>query len=243
MFLNTRDKSSNSDNGNAFFNIEEVSKKTRSNVHSITLENVSFPNMIYPVNSTNNKIYFQEDNDTGTTYTATLTANRDYNGNTLATELETQLDASTGNAYNYTVSYSTTTRKLTISENSNNPFRIVGGDNNGNAVIGYDVNEDDGFQTSALELAAPVDVSGPKYIDLLVNSSNTNFTSSSTNHPLVRIPLTTSFGEIEFFNAYLKQPILINSLDTTLELQLRDDKNKVLDLPFNCYIGYTFIIE
>lgn len=62
------------------------------------------------IDSTNNKVQFQE--TTGTTLTATLTAGS-YTPSALATEIQTQMNT-TGGTPVYTVTYSATTRKFTI---------------------------------------------------------------------------------------------------------------------------------
>lgn len=62
------------------------------------------------IDSTNNKIQFQE--AAGTTLTATLTSGN-YSPSELATEIQTQLNA-TGGTPAYTISYSAVTRKFTL---------------------------------------------------------------------------------------------------------------------------------
>lgn len=80
------------------------------NANKCRIKQFLFPYSFYTVNDSNSTIVF---NEGGSNITATLTSGT-YNIDQLATEMKTRLDASSGLGRTYTVSYSLTTLKLTI---------------------------------------------------------------------------------------------------------------------------------
>ena len=81
----------------------------------LRLNTASIPFTWYPVNSINNKIYFNE--DAGATLTAVLTPGN-YTYATLATEIKTRMDAASTATKTYTVTYDATLNKFTIAISS-----------------------------------------------------------------------------------------------------------------------------
>jgi hypothetical protein len=234
IYLNTDDAAAGSTPSNATFIIPQL---TGSNLvrYSISVDSVQFANTSYPISAdrSNNVLYFQENNDTGTTYSGTLTT-QNYNGTTFASEIQSILNTNTGNAYTYTVSYDSSTKKLTISEAGNNPFLLLGSSGGADSVyreVGW-LDSDSTFKVAATELAFPIDISGSKYVDLFSSLSCNNVSTSSTGNVLMRIPLTASFGDLQFFSNNVMDRISLNS-DTfsNFRFQLRDDR------------GYEFILS
>jgi hypothetical protein len=240
IHLNTKD-SQTSDNASSMFNLNRLPKS--KDKKKLSLQSIEFANMIYPITRYNRTLYFQEDSDTGTTYSGNININNIYDGNTFATEIQRILNAETGNAYDYSVSYSTTTKKLTISEDSNNPFKIVAGDNNCNDLMGMNTSIDTSFETSSFELRNPIDITGTKYFDVMSNINTVNFTSTSTSNILMRVPVSVNFGEILYYEPKNLHYINIDDFEKNLELQLRDDLGKIIELSSNCYISYTFRLD
>lgn len=87
---------------------------------SIELISAEIPKSTYTINSSNNKIYFQEtatqvSNDTF--YTGTIPIGNYSTASDLATAIQTAMDGATGSEADYTVSVLSTTNKLSISSN------------------------------------------------------------------------------------------------------------------------------
>ena len=116
IYLNSGDSINPNEPSNSSWSLANMIKIQASN--RLALVGCMFPNAVYPVNSNNNVIVFQEDN-TAVSFTATLTAGI-YTGSSLAVELKTALDASVGSANTYTVTYSSSTLKLSITTSGTN---------------------------------------------------------------------------------------------------------------------------
>lgn len=212
--------------------------------YKVSLNQVSLNNSVYPINNDRaNKIYFQEANSTATTYSATLTS-QSYTGLTFASALQTAMNGATGNAYVYTVSYNSATKKLTISEAGNNPFRIVDGSKSVHREMGVNL-FDTAFKSSAYTLASPIDISGSKYVDLICNElRNPSYTSQGLVSIIARIPLNTDFGTTIYFEpSSSSEFLLMNELGSNLQFYLRDDRGNNFDLPFNHEVSLLFHFE
>jgi hypothetical protein len=94
----------------------------------------------FNVESDNKKIYINDGSD----YTITLTEGL-YTGTTLATELQTQLNASSSN---WTVSYSTTTKKFTISNTGSVTLRFTQTTDQAWSMLGFTSGAADDTDTS-----------------------------------------------------------------------------------------------
>ena len=95
--------------------------------------------------------------DSGPIFTATLTAGT-YTGDSLATEVETQLEAS--GADNYTVTYSSSTGKFTLLNDTGNwRLKWSSGTNitiNAGPILGFDIETDDNGATASFTSNFPV---------------------------------------------------------------------------------------
>jgi hypothetical protein len=238
IFLNTEDRITGT-NSNATFFLNQIQSSNILN-YSLAFENIEIINNVTPINATraNDTIYLQENNDTGTNYLATLNYT-DYTGTSFATEVQTKLNAASGNGYTYTVTFDAASRKLTISEAGNNPFRIVNGERSAHRELGYDVSITD-FQVASYTLPATIDISGTKFVDIVSNIGNVNISSSTTSNIIYRVPIAASYGDINFFQASDNDPVYISNDNLSeFTLFLRDDRGKEYDLPFNSPVSYT----
>ena len=205
-----------------------------SDHYSISIEQAIIPNLEYPINSKNNTIVFREASDDATTYTATLTKGN-YTGTTLAAEIATQMTAVTGNGYTYTASFDTSTLKLDISAGLPDVFKIV----EANDTLGYNVGTS--FVSSKIG-DLPVRLDGTQYIDIVSNLQTLNLTSSGRTNVLARIQNVVNYGGILFYqnqNDADSTQISNGALDR-FELQLRDDRGRLLELPANSHFSLAF---
>jgi len=201
----------------------------------ISVDQVILFNLQYPINQYNKTITFQENSDTGVSYTATLTEGS-YTGSEIATEIASQLTANTGNAITYTGSYDNNTGKLTISASALN-FKLT----SINEIFGYEVMTS--FASSKVG-DYPVNLSGPDYVDLLCPSLvNDNMISRSltTTGIMKRIPLTVGFGGL--VNYQSSQPddsiIVDRSYLETIRMKLQNPDGSSYLLPSNSHVSIT----
>jgi hypothetical protein len=242
IFMNTKDAVGGSKPYNATFIIPQL---TGSNLvrYAISIDSVEFSNTAYPISAErqNNILYFQENNVTGVTYSGALTT-QNYNGNTFAVEVQSVLNNNTGNGYTYSVSYDSSTKKITISELGNNPFLLLGSSGGVDSVyreVGW-LDGDTVFKTAATEMAFPIDISGSKYVDVFSSLSCNNVSTSSTGNVLMRVPLTASFGDLQFFSNNVLDKISLNS-DTfsNVRFSLRDDRGLTFVVSDYSNVSYT----
>jgi hypothetical protein len=231
LILNT-DNSYTNEPHNAGFNLSNYSE---SNFFSkIALKSVTLPNLVYPVNSNNNSVVFEEDGS-ATDFTATLTPGA-YSASELATEVKTRMDAAGANTY--TVTYDTNTYKYVITT-SGTSLRFTS-DTTASKVIGVDTSVTT-FAASVTS-AYPLRLDGSQYLDLIVSLPSSNITSD--NKPIFqRIPLTASFGEVLFWQAYTLIPIPFRAQNViSLDIRLLDDAGNSFEMPANSSIQYTFML-
>lgn len=204
----------------------------------IRLEHCVIPNSVYPIRSGNQKIWVY---DTPDIHTITITEGF-YSIETLADELQTQLDA-VGNQ-TFTVSYSLTNYKLTIGGSST--FRLGWfGEDNAYELLGFDIssNSDTTF-TSSTTSDFPVSLSGTHHVKVVSNLPTNHQYPGVNLNVLTVIPMHVPAGEIVYYNPPISEPIhLSNSGLTTLELSLYDDWNNLWELPENQHAIFTFIID
>ena len=166
---------------------------------SYRLKQVVIPNSVLVVNSTNNKIYFEENG--GSVLTATMTTG-DYSTTTLATQIGlvmTNISASSGLTRTYTATYSDTTKKFTISV-STSTFRMLMATyttNSAYIITGFNV-DDASFASSQIS-------------DIVINLTNNIYSynlyiqGQTVNNSLVdnngvfysfSVPVSVSFGNV-----------------------------------------------
>lgn len=201
--------------------------------YALAVQSVSIPNMVYPINSKNNKIYWKEDG--GATITSTLTENN-YSGTQVATELQTQLNADTGIARVYAVSYDTQSKKLTIDTGIlPNTIQFVSGDNDAYIELGF---EGDSSALNQYEGAYPVYLAGSQYIDIQADITTNNYSSNGKTNILERIPLNFNFGSIITYQNTTDDYIDLNEDSiNTLEVRILNDKGNLWELPANAQVS------
>lgn len=229
LILNTND-SYTTEPSNAGFNITNFNE---ANFYSkISLKSIILPNLVYPINSNYNTIVFEEDGKAAD-FTATLTAGA-YTATELATEIKTQMDSAGANTY--TVTYDSNTFKYTIST-SGTSLRFTS-DTTADKIMGLDTSVT--TFASSVTSSYPIRLDGSQFIDVICSIPSSNITSD--NKPVYkRIPLTSSFGEILFYEStyddYL--PLRADNL-ISLDIRLLDDNGNAFELPTNSEVQYIF---
>ena len=236
LFLDTQDKNSGTTNYTPTWRLD--TGKSFSGHYSIGLKSCIIPNLVYPINSTNNTLVFAEGG--GSNIVSTLTS-QNYTGSQLATEL--QLVLNTDGSLVYTVVYDAQTGKLTISVSSSTvQFKTSNASFTSAYVLGFSTSADTADAASITSDYA-IRLDGSMYIDIEMNCSTRSLSSKNTSSPFVRIPLTSSFGSIV---SYENNDIADNlmTIDATqmnnLQLRLRDDSGVNWVLPDNAYCSFVF---
>ena len=230
LYLHTKDSINPNEPSIASWSMPEIFKVSATN--RLTLVGATFANAVYPVNSNNNVIVFQEDS-VAVSFTATLTAGI-YTGSSLATELKTALDASVGSANTYTVTFSSATLKLSISTSGTNMKFISG---SGLRIIGFEAL---GFIVAPVA-SFPVRLDGTQFVDLVSSIDSSNISTSGRNI-LARIPISVSAGSLVVYENPLDVGISFEPKNiSSIEIRLSDDMGNLWSLPANCPVNYTFI--
>lgn len=234
LLLNTRN-SELPDNYDTFWVIN-LPRLNYIRSYAITLESVEFPNTVYPINSTNNKIYFSEDG--GGTLTATLDANH-YTGAQIATEIKTQLEAAGGGTY--TVTFDSQTQKLTIAVGGAvTTVGFVVGENNCYDELGF---APPSAVSASITSNFPVNLSGSQYVDIISNLSTLNYSTTHTARVLARIPLYQPFGNMIYHVPPNPTKMIVSDTQITeFFMQLRDDKGSFWQIPRNSHVSLAFKI-
>jgi hypothetical protein len=228
IFLSTEDSYTNEPH-NSSWNLTDFDTSFFTRV---TITNITFPNLSYPVNEFNNTIVFQEDS-VNTDIVATLTEGV-YSASEFATELKTRLDAAGSNTY--TIAYNASTYKYTVTTSGTN-LRFMP-ETTANDLIGLDLVSTPSFAASVTS-NYPIRLDGSQYVDIVCSIPSNN--TASNNRPVFkRIPLTSSFGSVQFasFEIEDSQPFRSGDL-SSIDIRLQDDAGNPFVLPSNAIVQYT----
>ena len=243
LFLSTRDQQAN-DVNNAYWNINMPRLETLRSF-KLSLQNIEFPNTVYPINATNQSITVEE--VTGLLSFPVIIPSQNYSAPELKTTLISILNtasASFGNTLTYTVTYDTQTKKFTIGS-SGSGFRFV--------AINLDAYQELGFDEGGLSFSTagtthtgdwPVHLAGTNFIDVVTNFSTFNHSVGTTSSVMVRVPINVPFGNLVFYEPSTDDDMFITSSQLNeVYMQLRDDKGYLWPLPNNAHVSLTLKIE
>jgi hypothetical protein len=206
---------------------------------ALSIENITFFNLEYGVNSNNNTLQFRENSDDVTTYTVTITPGN-YGSADFVAALKSAMDAAASNTY--TVSYSSTTGKLAITVILPDTFKLVGGSMLTN-VMGYEP------MTSFTAVKSgdyPINIAGTSFVDVTLGLSNKNIvTGAGQYRPFIRVPIAVGFGNlVEFTNFSDNDDVLIATDDLDrLRITLYNDRRQVYDLPLNAVVSIVLKVK
>lgn len=190
----------------------------------MSISSFSCPNIAYPVNSTNNKLYFKEN---GGPTKLVLLQEGSYDSVTITDTLQTDMNA-TG-TFTYAVSYLAVSKRLDISATGN--FQLVDGPNNAYELLGFDTQSIPTALNNVIVAPHPLNLSGTQYIDIEMNVNCKNY-SSNLRNVFERIPVDVAFGSIIFHENVTDDFIDISSDSiNNLEVRILNDKGQLWNLP------------
>jgi hypothetical protein len=143
-----------------------------NDIVSIELTDYSIPLERQLINNTNNTFYYSPDN--GTTVKTINIGNGNYDGKSLATELQTKFGSDISS-----VAYSDTNQRLTINTNNNN-FIILSsqsGNNNINNILGFS-NTDTQANSNSIQSNYALNLQGENYIIMMLENAITNISNN-----------------------------------------------------------------
>lgn len=240
LFLDTNDteaikSGNNSTPSDTSFIFGDVMNDQITNV-SVFLESASIPITVYPFTSSNNTFSFFE--NLGAVQRNAVIPVGSYTGTELATALQTAMNAVGSNVY--TISYSTITKKLTISTVLPSTFRILSASTCLNR-LGYEPMTT--FQT-ARSSDYMVNLQGSRYVDMCVNFNTSSIALNKRGNILARIPLGASTGNIYFYQPNLAVESVVNASSLrNIEVRLYDDTGNLYNTDKNHQITYTLILK
>ena len=160
------------------------SKHSQSDEHELKVLQAIIPNSYYLINSSNNTFTCNDGSDK----TITLTQGNYASLSTLATEIKTQLDAST--IYTFTVSANTGTNKLEFS--TTGAFTLSAFNESLGDVLGFEASTSYASTANALTSVNVCNLVGTQYIDIVSDISTNSSTSNGLRESqmLARVPVS-----------------------------------------------------
>lgn len=206
--------------------------------YEIRVESLTFMNMVYPTNSSNNQLSVKVDGGSAQTLTVTEGV---YTTTTLITELESLLTIS---PITTTVTYDDTTYKFTFAV-SGGTLEFVDIANSMYDQLGLDVDE---FAVISSSKVAdfPIDLSGSSHVDVLSNlTCSDNVHSSNLGSLLCHVPLDVNYGDLVEYRPIHDTWMRVSGQQGFQEftIQLRDDHGNDYTLPDNQILTITLIIR
>lgn len=189
-------------------------------IDAIKVKNALIGFSVYPIDSRNNKVYFRELRDTGTTlgsYTATITPGY-YTGSTLATELDTRLSAAGLN--NYSTAYDSITNTISISTgNALHGIQFSSGNNS----INYELGINNGSTFASTLVTNQIDVSGVKCVNIISNIGATNIFGSNKKI-LASVPTVAENLAVDLYADDSEDYVNIRQKISEIEFRLADER-------------------
>ena len=181
------------------------------------LEFLNIQNTIYTIRTNYNDILYFNENSTNKS--ATITAGY-YTSSTISAALKTALDSASGGFATFTVTFSTTTQKITISSTQDFSLKFATTDNSSARLLGFNnVNTNAATTVTSNNV---VNFSDPLSINIFIAEANSsNFSSSNGGHGTFLVPIDVSFGGFKYYKSDdFKQ--IVNFVGTNkLSIQVR----------------------
>lgn len=196
-----------------------------SNPKKVALENIQIYNTVYTINDYNNKLYWIDASSVARVSTLT---NGNYTATSLADHIQTVLNAVSPT---FTVSFSTTSGKITISSTGN--FSLTFGTNTVNScasTIGFNDSNKSGQATYTGENVVNLNT---KYYTVHADILNTNNThqSDQINSIIAIVPNNVNFGDCICYSPNLAKSFELKQTEiSSLNFYVKDDKKNTVDL-------------
>lgn len=213
---------------------------------SVALKEIIIPNLVYPINAYNNKIYVTE--TTGSlSFTATITPGN-YDSSSIEAAVGTAIttaSAASGNTWTYTCTYAgDDTQTLSISTGDVlKTFIFTSGSNSAYYALGF-ASADYGTASDTLNGSLPIQLQGTDFVDVTTNFGNRNYNSKGFSHTLDRIKIDVGFGDVVFHNnVFLPVINITNEHCDKFEMRLLDSNGNPYVLPENANVSITLLFS
>lgn len=203
---------------------------------------------VYNVTARNNVIPFEEN---ATVKQATVPAGF-YTASSLATAVKTALDTASGGFATFTVTYSSTTGKVTIASTQSFELLFASGANSATSmfdVLGFTdasgVNPVDTAPGTSVTAPYIADLSAPSQFYLTLSEFDTHHHTTEQTYFTFVVPNTSALGSVSTFhyNANYDQTIAVPQNLThlrTFSVRVHDVRGRVLDLNNS---EWTMVVE
>lgn len=208
-----------------------LSANINNNLKAFRIVSVQIPFKFYPVNSTNNLIYFMEG---ASPATATIPIGN-YSASTLATAIVTAMNLVSPSLSTYTVTYNNTTDAFTFTISAGT-FRFMFGTNSLNSassIIGF--TGDGTLLSTQVSNIAPI-LSGYPAIYLRSNTLSGHLPAMYVQSNIISsvmavIPLNVNFNNLILYNDQSDQFYDINvKILNKIDFQITDPSGNIIDL-------------
>jgi len=206
---------------------------------SMWLESVQFPSLVYPINEFNNYIIIKVNN---VNYQITVPPNN-YGGATIATELQTLLNATSTGTWTITWDFSST-KIFFLNSNNSFQFQPIDTPNSLYEALGIVVDGAVIPATTVYEAPYPVNLIGTRFIDIVCNLETSIYSTTHVSNYLARIPTDVPYGGMNYYYNFQSCSMLVRQHEiTSIELQLHDDHGNPYVLPPNANISINLWIR
>lgn len=208
---------------------------------ALKLEHAQLSNSVFPINEYNNRIYFQELSSAGVVTESLIPEGHYETLTAYAGAIAAVMTTDSPNGLTYT--YSVNSANLIITITGTSVFRFREGVNDALNNMGFvrpNSNHAD-FVTSHTG-AAPADISGTHYIDIVSNIPTNSYSpGAERNYVFARIPVSAGYGNTIFYQASEASPMLVTQerLDQ-IEIFLFDQNGNPFKLPQNRRLSMQF---
>lgn len=209
----------------------------------VSLNQMSFPNIVYPINSLNNTLNFCENGNTAVVFSCTLSPGS-YDGFQLANEIQTKMNTTLGIGNTYVVSYSSITKKLSFTSTILGTSSSLRASSTCLYELGFTPGQDTSFITG-YSSTNPVSLSGLRFIDVQVSFGTGSYATNNKSNILARVYMEYPFGSINSYRKYVDEDYCVVSAEdlTFIEIRVFDQDGRLVVLPSNQFITYDFIIK
>jgi hypothetical protein len=204
--------------------------------YKISLVQAVLPNHRYPVNETNQNVYFSIDG--GVTQTFVVPEN-DYTATQLAATLQTLFSTTSGFAH--TVSYDLQSNKLTISV-VGHTIGLVPGTAALTLFMGFPATS---AVATSITSVYPVKLDGTSFLEAVMSfSCQASYSSSGIQGVAALIPMTVPFGYMLFYNPSVPDVYFtVEQSFSRCSIKFRDDHRNQWVVPLNVTFSIVLHID
>ena len=238
IILNSKDASVSS--GTYTWNINDPFIQ-KFNEFSMSFHKFIIPNLVYPINTTNNVMNMYYKSAGGAVTSGLLQINPgNYSATTLATGITTLLNTLISTSW--AVTYNTTYSTFTITLSDGGTFYLGAATNSIYNAMGFTVIP--GTYATSYTGAGPAILTGANTLFVQTNLAGRTWISENQSGFAISIPMSASYGEVMFYEAYQDNTLyLTDSYLPKLEITFYDENYNIWSLPSNVYFTAEFRIS